>query len=346
MCAGGVRAQHLSAADVAGVTAVAGDRVGVVSQSVVVVRDGYDARPGVAPHRDPPGVGQGVLDRGDDELDGVWPRGGIGEIAQGQGVFGGQVVTSQSGRERAHNKGPRATTGGWRTLRGAVAQRDESRPPVVRGRRNRRINRAMAQLCRAMPRTASHFGGSRHMPGHVNPPRRRPTERNRHRVKVECAHASTGRWAIVILVGTSGWQYQSWRGRFYPDGLPQRRWLERYAGAFATVEVNNAFYRLPDRSMFADWRDRTPDDFVVAVKMSRFLTHVRRLRDPAEPVARFLDRARALEGKFGPVLLQLPPTLVADRVALEGVLAEFPAGVRVAVEPRHRSWWTETSVGL
>jgi uncharacterized protein YecE (DUF72 family) len=146
----------------------------------------------------------------------------------------------------------------------------------------------------------------------------------------------------VILVGTSGWQYQSWRGGFYPDGLPQRQWLEHYAGAFATVEVNNAFYRLPDRSVFADWRDRTPDDFVVAVKMSRFLTHVRRLRDPAEPVARFLGRARALEGKLGPVLLQLPPTLVADRVALEGVLAQFPAGVRVAVEPRHRSWWTET----
>ena len=145
----------------------------------------------------------------------------------------------------------------------------------------------------------------------------------------------------MIFVGTSGWQYGDWRGLFYPDDLPQRLWLERFAEEFATVEINNAFYRLPERSTFRDWRARTPDDFVVAVKMSRYLTHVRRLREPAEPVARFLDRAGALGDKLGPVLLQLPPTLVADSSVLDEVLAEFPAGVRVAVEPRHSSWWTE-----
>jgi uncharacterized protein YecE (DUF72 family) len=144
----------------------------------------------------------------------------------------------------------------------------------------------------------------------------------------------------VILVGTSGWQYADWRGRLYPATLPQRLWLEHYADAFATVEVNNAFYRLPERTTFAAWRARTPGDFVVTVKISRYLTHIKRLRDPAEPVARFLERAGALGGRLGPVLVQLPPTLRADPDLLAAVLALFPAGVRVAVEPRHASWWT------
>ncbi|MGC9665605.1 DUF72 domain-containing protein [Planosporangium sp. 12N6] len=143
----------------------------------------------------------------------------------------------------------------------------------------------------------------------------------------------------MILVGTSGWQYRDWRGRFYPRELPQRQWLERYAAAFATVEVNNAFYRLPERTTFADWRARTPDDFVVGVKMSRYLTHIKRLRDPAEPVARFLDHAAGLGDQLGPVLLQLPPNLRADADLLDAALAEFPPHVRVAVEPRHESWW-------
>ncbi|MGI5150585.1 DUF72 domain-containing protein [Plantactinospora sp. CA-294935] len=145
----------------------------------------------------------------------------------------------------------------------------------------------------------------------------------------------------MILVGTSGWQYRDWRDRFYPTGLPQRRWLEHYAERFGTVEVNNAFYRLPERDVFAGWRARTPDDFCVAVKMSRYLTHIKRLREPAEPVTRFLDRATALGDRLGPVLLQLPPNLPADLSALAEVLSRFPSGVRVTVEPRHPSWWTD-----
>jgi uncharacterized protein YecE (DUF72 family) len=145
----------------------------------------------------------------------------------------------------------------------------------------------------------------------------------------------------VIEVGTSGWQYRDWRGRLYPEGLPQRLWLEHYAERFATVEVNNAFYRLPERDTFVAWRDRTPPDFVLGVKMSRYLTHIKRLREPDEPVARFLSRAAGLGGKLGPVLLQLPPSLSADEDALDATLARFPTGVRVAVEPRHPSWWTD-----
>ncbi len=145
----------------------------------------------------------------------------------------------------------------------------------------------------------------------------------------------------MIVLGTSGWQYRDWRGRLYPQKLAQARWLEHYATAFSSVEVNNAFYRLPERDTFAAWRSRTPDDFCVAVKMSRYLTHIKRLREPAEPVERFLSRATALGPKLGPVLLQLPPTLTADTGLLADVLDLFPRGVRVAVEPRHDSWWTD-----
>jgi uncharacterized protein YecE (DUF72 family) len=142
------------------------------------------------------------------------------------------------------------------------------------------------------------------------------------------------------MVGTSGWQYRDWRGRLYPAGLPQRLWLGHYATRFATVEVNNAFYRLPSRATFASWREQAGDGFCFAVKMSRYLTHIKRLADPAEPVARFLDRAQPLGPTLGPVLLQLPPTLTADTDRLRDVLRQFPPAVRVAVEFRHRSWWT------
>ena len=142
-------------------------------------------------------------------------------------------------------------------------------------------------------------------------------------------------------MGTSGWQYRDWRSPVYPPGVPQKRWLEYYAERFATVESNNAFYRLPERDTFVEWRARTPDDFVMAVKVSRYLTHVRRLRDPGEPVRRFVSRVRGLEEKLGPVLLQLPPTLQADPGKLEATLAEFPRTMRVVVEPRHASWWTD-----
>ncbi|MFC4585376.1 DUF72 domain-containing protein [Sphaerisporangium corydalis] len=145
----------------------------------------------------------------------------------------------------------------------------------------------------------------------------------------------------MLLVGTSGWQYKDWRGALYPDKVPQRLWLERYAECFATVENNNAFYRLPARETFESWRERTPDGFVMAVKASRFLTHIKRLKDPEEPVRRLMAAAEGLGPKLGPVLLQLPPTLRADPERLDACLGCFPAHVRVAVEPRHPSWWTD-----
>lgn len=145
---------------------------------------------------------------------------------------------------------------------------------------------------------------------------------------------------MTLFVGTSGWQYEDWRGALYPEGCPTRLWLEEYAAHFATVEVNNAFYRLPTRENFEAWRWRVPDDFVVAVKASRYLTHVKRLRDPEEPVHRLMTHAAGLGDRLGPILLQLPPTLRADADLLDTCLGCFPPGTRVAVEPRHDSWWT------
>jgi uncharacterized protein YecE (DUF72 family) len=154
---------------------------------------------------------------------------------------------------------------------------------------------------------------------------------------------------VRLIIGTSGWQYRHWRDMFYPPDVPQRRWLEYYAEQFATVENDGTFYRLPDGQTFAGWRDRTPADFVMAVKASRYLTHVRRLNDPAEAVRRLLQAATRLGSGLGPVLLQLPPTLKADPPKLAACLAEFGKAaaadgtgpVKVAVEPRHPSWWTE-----
>jgi uncharacterized protein YecE (DUF72 family) len=151
---------------------------------------------------------------------------------------------------------------------------------------------------------------------------------------------------VAVIIGTSGWQYRDWRGRFYPQRLPQRLWLEHYAAHFATVESNAAFYRLPERETFAAWRARTPADFRWAVKASRYLTHIKRLREPEEPVARMLGRAEGLADKLDVVLLQLPPTLQADTGLLNECLGRFPASVRVAVEPRHDSWWTDEVRGL
>jgi uncharacterized protein YecE (DUF72 family) len=151
---------------------------------------------------------------------------------------------------------------------------------------------------------------------------------------------------MPVLLGTSGWQYRDWRGRFYPERLAQARWLEHYAGQFATVESNNAFYRLPEPRTFAAWAARTPADFVMAVKASRFLTHYKRLRDPEEPVRRFLEHAGHLGAKLGPVLLQLPPSLRMDLGALRDTLQCFPPEVRVAVEPRHESWFTDATRAL
>jgi uncharacterized protein YecE (DUF72 family) len=143
-----------------------------------------------------------------------------------------------------------------------------------------------------------------------------------------------------LRIGTCGWQYRSWQGVLYPTELPTRRWLEHYATVFDAVECDAAFYRLPERTTFEKWAAMVPDGFAMAVKASRFLTHVKRLSEPADPVRRMLDAAAGLGNRLGPFLLQLPPTMTTDIDRLIRCLRCFPPTVRVAIEPRHSSWWT------
>lgn len=146
---------------------------------------------------------------------------------------------------------------------------------------------------------------------------------------------------MTLFVGTSGWQYKHWKDRFYPPGVSASRELEYYAERFQIVEVNATFYRLPSRETFERWSASTPKDFRFVIKASRFLTHVKRLKDPEEPVARLMEHADPLLPKMAGVLIQLPPNLQRDDERLEGVLAAFPARTRLAVEFRHPSWFTD-----
>jgi uncharacterized protein YecE (DUF72 family) len=144
---------------------------------------------------------------------------------------------------------------------------------------------------------------------------------------------------MVTRIGCSGWQYRHWRGDFYPGDVPMTRWFEYYASIFDTVEINNSFYRLPERATFAGWARRAPADFIFAVKASRYLTHMKKLKDPAQPVRRLFSRLKGLGPSLGPVLYQLPPgwTVNVDRFRV--FLETLPRDVRHVVEFRDPSWY-------
>jgi uncharacterized protein YecE (DUF72 family) len=145
----------------------------------------------------------------------------------------------------------------------------------------------------------------------------------------------------ALRIGTSGWSYRHWTGGvFYPPQLPGERQLLFYAGRFATVELNFSFYRLPERSVFETWRAQTPDGFLFAVKGSRYLTHMKKLKDPEEPLGRLLERAAGLEEKLGPILFQFPHTWPLHFERLVPFLAALRpyAPQRFALEFRHQSW--------
>lgn len=139
-------------------------------------------------------------------------------------------------------------------------------------------------------------------------------------------------------IGTSGWHYDHWRELFYPAQLPKAQWLEFYARHFSTVELNNSFYRLPSEAAFANWRDSCPADFTFAVKVSRFITHIKRLKNTGEAVANFITRAKILGEKLGPLLYQLPPNMHRNDEALVSFLAKLPRGIKHVFEFRHESW--------
>jgi uncharacterized protein YecE (DUF72 family) len=157
----------------------------------------------------------------------------------------------------------------------------------------------------------------------------------------------------VLRVGCSGWNYKHWRGPVYPAQMPARSWFDHYASLFDTVEINNTFYKLPEPATFASWRERAPLGFLYAIKASRFLTHLKRLRDPEEPVARLFEHARELGDRFGPILYQLPGNFHRDLERLDAFLELLPQTLgeidgtpkrlrlHHVIEFRHPSWYVD-----
>jgi len=144
-----------------------------------------------------------------------------------------------------------------------------------------------------------------------------------------------------ILIGCSGWQYRHWRGDFYPASLPQNRWFDHYAERFNSVEINNTFYRLPEPTTFGVWGKRAPAGFKYAVKASRYLTHMKKLKDPDEPVELFFSRAKRLGRSLGAVLYQLPPRWPVNIERLDTFLKALPGRRRHAIEFRDPSWYRD-----
>jgi uncharacterized protein YecE (DUF72 family) len=144
-----------------------------------------------------------------------------------------------------------------------------------------------------------------------------------------------------IHIGTSGWHYKHWRGSFYPEHLKTQDWLKHYSHRFNTVELNNSFYQLPTKSSFETWRDDSPGDFLFAVKGSRFITHMKKLKDASSSTASFFEAAEHLQEKLGPVLFQLPPRWRVNVERLKEFLTSIPRDHRYAFEFRDESWYVE-----
>jgi len=146
---------------------------------------------------------------------------------------------------------------------------------------------------------------------------------------------------VRFYIGTSGWVYHHWRGLFYPQGLAQAKWLEFYNQHFTTVELNNSFYHLPSEKAFAAWRERSSEGFVYAVKISRLITHLKKLRNVEGALENFLSRAKILGEKLGPLLYQLPPNMPRNDRVLEAFLQLLPTGLCHVFEFRNESWFDE-----
>jgi uncharacterized protein YecE (DUF72 family) len=147
---------------------------------------------------------------------------------------------------------------------------------------------------------------------------------------------------VEYRIGTSGWYYEGWKGIFYPPHMPKSRWLEVYASRFDTVELNSSFYRLPSEKAVTAWRDATPASFLFAAKVSRFITHVKKLEDCEKPLNTFLQRVGIMGEKTGPLLYQLPPGLHRNDARLESFLSLLPQRLEHVFEFRHASWLDES----
>ncbi len=144
-----------------------------------------------------------------------------------------------------------------------------------------------------------------------------------------------------LQVGTSGYQYDHWRGRLYPKDVPKTRWFDVYAEHFDTVEINNTFYNLPAGKTFDAWRDDAPAGFRYALKYSRYGSHLKHLKDPEQHVDRFVERAERLGSHLGPILVQLPPTWNVDMERLTAFLDALTKRLRWTIELRNESWFCD-----
>ncbi|KTG17520.1 MULTISPECIES: DUF72 domain-containing protein [unclassified Guyparkeria] len=151
---------------------------------------------------------------------------------------------------------------------------------------------------------------------------------------------------MQCYLGTSGWNYRHWREAFYPSSLSASEWLSFYAERFASVEINATFYRLPSDESLDTWRESVPADFRFAVKASRYITHMKKLKDPAESIQAFFDKVDRLGDRLGPILFQLPPRWHVNVERLAAFLEALPPGYRYAFEFRDESWWTEPVTDL
>jgi uncharacterized protein YecE (DUF72 family) len=149
-----------------------------------------------------------------------------------------------------------------------------------------------------------------------------------------------------VRIGTSGWHYPHWKGPFYPGDIRADRMLEFYLGRFRTVEINNSFYHLPEKRTFEAWREQVPGDFTFAVKASRYITHMKKLRQPRTTTKKFLDHVEVLGDKLGPVLFQLPPRWKFNAERLEKFLDALPGGLRYTMEFRDTTWFTQRAYDL
>ena len=149
-----------------------------------------------------------------------------------------------------------------------------------------------------------------------------------------------------IHIGCSGWVYKHWRGLFYPEGLPQKRWFEHYADEFDTVEINNSFYRLPRGDTFEKWRKQAPPGFCYAVKANRYLTQAKKLKECEEPLERMMTAVRCLGDRLGPMLYQLPPSMKINLERLETFLRIIPKDVTNVFEFRNKDWYVPETYAL
>jgi uncharacterized protein YecE (DUF72 family) len=211
---------------------------------------------------------------------------------------------------------------------------DPSRPPAPEGGGADPPFVIKGSMARELQ--ASHFMNKR-----IAPP-----SRWREKNRTTRQHHRGGDGPGAIRIGTSGWIYKHWRKQFYPKDLPPRQWFAYYAQHYDTVEINNTFYRLPSESAFDAWRQQAPAGFVYAVKASRFLTHMKKLNEPEEPIERILGRARRLGPTLGPVLYQLPRGWKCKLDRLAHFFAALPRDIQHVMEYRGPEWLSENVVAL